>query len=66
MNELPRNEEARRQLIKSQSGSAILPTGLIQPEDLAKVILQASGPSIHVSTGTTFDANGGSTARTSS
>lgn len=65
-NELSRNEEGRRQLTKNQNDTAILPTGLIQPEDLAKVILEASGPAVHLTTGATFDANGGSTARTSS
>lgn len=65
-NELPHTEEGRRQLAKNQSDSSILPTGLIQPEDLAKVILEASGPAVHITSGATFDANGGSTARTSS
>lgn len=65
-NKLPRNDEGRRQLTKNQNTTAILPTGLIQPVDIAHVVVQAAGPATHTTTGTTFDANGGSTARTSS
>ncbi len=65
-NELPRNEEGRRKLAETQSNSGILPIGLIRPVDIAHVVVEAAGPATHATTGATFDANGGSTARTSS
>lgn len=65
-NQLPRNEEGRAKLTEIQNSSSILPTGLIQPIDIAHVIVEAAGPATRTTTGATFDANGGSTARTSS
>lgn len=65
-NELPHNEEGRKKLEEIQNATTVLPTGLIDPKDLAKVIAEAAGPAVHITTGATFDANGGSTARTSS
>ncbi|TRO96704.1 SDR family oxidoreductase [Glycocaulis profundi] len=55
-------EPARSQMDEDQRGRSVLPMGLLDPADVARVIVMAAGPATEAVSGTTFDVNAGSSA----